>query len=67
MSDGSTLAVVGWEQDHVEQRITVPMSDVAKNELLKSLETANSPWMILMGVGEDGTAWWREGPIEVGA
>jgi hypothetical protein len=65
MSDGSTLAVVGWEQEHVEQRVTLPMSDEAKAEMLRSVETANTPWMILMGLGEDGTAWWREGPLEV--
>jgi hypothetical protein len=65
LADGSTVVVVAHEVPHRVETINVPVADVqaAQEDLRRALKSGQ-PWLILMGLNTDGSAYLVEGPAE---
>lgn len=64
LSDGSTAVVVATESAHEEQTWTLPRPDEETLQRMLAAVDSGQSWLILMGVGDDGTAWLLESPVE---
>ena len=64
IADGTTAVVVASESEHEEQSWTMPVPGPRwRAQISDQIRQAENPRMILMGIGDGGTAWMVDAPL----